>query len=56
MGAKIYIFFPFSFFLSVYVYAYVCDFVCIAFFYNLSWVLSVRFSVVVVVVFYLFFR
>ena len=31
MGATIYIyFFPFSLFVSVYVYASVCDFVCIA--------------------------
>ena len=31
MGATVYIyFFPFSLFLSVYVYASVCDFVCIA--------------------------
>ena len=31
MGAMIYIFiFPFSLFVSVYVYASVCDFVCIA--------------------------
>ena len=30
MGATIYIFFPFSVFVSVYVYASVCDFVCIA--------------------------
>ena len=31
MGAKIYIYFsPFSLFVSVYVYASVCDFVCIA--------------------------
>ena len=30
MGAKIYIFFPFSLFVSVYVYASVCYFICIA--------------------------
>ena len=46
MGATIYIyFFPFSLFVSVYVYASVCDFVCIALLlpYVLGFCLSVGF-------------
>ena len=51
MGATIYTFFPpFSLFLSVYVYASVCDFVCIALLlpFVLRFCLSVFFAVVVV--------
>ena len=50
----IYIFFPFSLFVSVYVYAPVCDFVCIALL--LPFVLGFCQSVVVVVFFSIVFR
>ena len=53
MGTTIYFFFPFSLFVSVYVYASVCDFFCIALL--LPFVLGFYLSIFLVFLFFFFF-